>query len=412
MKTGCFAQVKKIEFDLSQVPVILYNKRKESDGRIFKMPLEIIRNDITKVKADVIVNSANPKPVIGHGVDSAIYDAAGKRRLLRERKKIGDISPGQCAATKAFRLDADYIIHTVGPVWQGGEHGEREAVKGCYRNSLDMALVLGAKSIAFPLISTGNYGFPKDEALSIAISEIGQFLFENEMDVYLVVYDKKSFMISEKLFRDVKSYIEDHMAQYAPRRLYSLSMPPEKESMSGRSSVQRNVFEDAFEEEAAFSEAPGFSEDADFNEDIDLNEEIEDYSVYDTGAVPEIGDADLDDIIKNRSETFQEMLFRIIDRKGFTDSYVYKKANMDRRLFSKIRSNVYYKPSKYTAVALAIALELNLDETKDLLLKAGIALSPSNVFDLIIEYCIIHKITDIFEVNSILYEYDQKLLGA
>lgn len=328
------------------------------------MSLEIIRNDITKVSADAIVNTANPEVAVGYGVDSAIYGAAGKDRLLAEREKIGPMRPGDAAYTPAFDLDAKYIIHTVGPVWQGGDAGEKEILATCYRKALGIAGELGCESVAFPLMSAGTYGFPKDAALKIAISEISDFLFNNEMEVFLVVYDKESFEVSGKAFNDIRSFIEEEDIR-EKQRLEKLQM----------------------RREMALEQASKM-----FCSEVVLN-------------------AGIDEMIDHKDQTFQEYLFRIIDRKGLDDKEVYKKANIDRKHFSKIKSNVDYNPTKKTAVAFAIALGLNLDETKDLLLKAGIALTRSNIFDIIIEYCITHNIRDIYEINCILFDYDQPTLG-
>ena len=322
------------------------------------MAFQIIRNNIIDVEADAIVNTANPLAAIGPGVDHAIYEAAGRDELLAERKKIGFMSPGEVAFTPAFELNADYIIHTVGPTWDGGDKGERETVAQCYRRSLELADELGCESIAFPLIATGNYGFPKDEALKIALSVISSFLLSHEMEVLLVVYDKESFEVSGKLFSDIKAYIEDEEAVYQPRR-------------------RRRLYAD----------------------------EADEYTLSTIGA-------GIDKKVLHLEKTFQEHLFTLIDRRGLKDPEVYKKANIDRKHFSKIRSNTAYQPSKMTAVALAIALELNLDQTRDLLMRAGLALSSSSVFDRIIEYCIENEVYDIYEINCILFEYDQPLLGA
>lgn len=397
------------------------------------MPLNIIRNDITRVSADAIVNTANPQVAFGAGVDQAIYEAAGADRLLAERAKIGPMRPGQAAATPAFALDAKYIIHTVGPAWQGGDCGEREAVASCYRESLKLADELHCESVAFPLISTGTYGFPKDEALKIAIGEISSFLFSHDMTVYMVVYSREAFVISSKAFSDIQCYIEDkdvlEHSYSAPRSAASESRRRRFANESAASESMRRRFANALlrrgaakklqREEDAFDiyEADVYEADV-FEADVSAAEEIE-YCQSESGYVPEASffagssfDGDLGDVLNRKTETFQQMLFRIIDRKGMTDPEVYKKANLDRKLFSKIRSSEDYLPKKKTVLALAIALELNMDETIDLLQRAGIALNPSSRFDLIVGYCIDHEIYNVFDINTYLFEYDQPLLGA
>lgn len=331
------------------------------------MALQIVRNNIINVEADAIVNTANPNVAVGQGVDYAIYKAAGWEKLLEARRTIGPMQPGQAAYTPAFGLNAKYIIHTVGPAWRGGSCGEREAVAECYRRSLAIAAGLGCESIAFPLIATGTYGFPKDEALKIAISEISSFLFENEMEVLLVVYDKESFEVSGKLFSDISVLWEEDDDEYE------------------------------LSEEISFDEMPMMAPRL--------------MGRRDTAAFPSAGSS-LEERLKHMDKTFQQYLFMLIDRRGLSDPEVYKKANIDRKHFSKIRSNIEYKPSKKTALALAVALELSLDETKDLLARAGLALSPSIVSDRIIEYCIESGNYDIYEINCILFKYDQPTLGA
>ena len=379
------------------------------------MPLEIIRNDITKVEADAIVNTANPEPIYGRGVDSAIYFAAGAEALLAERAKIGMMSPGTAAVTPAFNLSAKYIIHTVGPVWQGGDSGEAETVASCYRNALALAKENNCESIAFPLIATGTYGFPKDLALRIAISEISSFLFENDMTVYMVVYDKEAFVLSGKLFNDVTEYIKE--SEVIPREerdyLGTASYPADKRRRKQKESLASRREKDSRLDQTFFgslsnlaSVGGALKEEADSLEDLAL----EDLSTLEASVL--LDSSDVEERLKNKGATFQESLFRIIDKKGLKDSDVYKKANIDRRLFSKIKSNVDYKPSKPTALAFAIALELNLDETLDLLGRAGMTLSRSSEFDIIMEYCIDNHITNIIDINCILFEYDQPLLGA
>jgi len=384
------------------------------------MPLNIIRNDISKVSADAIVNTANPQVAIGYGVDQSIYEAAGAEKLLAERAKIGPMRPGQAAATPAFALDAKYIIHTVGPVWEGGGCGEREAVASCYKESLRIADELHCESVAFPLISTGTYGFPKDEALQIAIREISSFLFTHDMTVYMVVYDKKSFVISTKAFGDVQSYIEEQDVKPPASSYYSRRETTALDRRRRNVARQKNVHSSSVlsaggaagrdlarkREEALKQELLEelYAQEADESEDI-----VDAFSIPVEDSFVESA-ASLDEILDKESETFQQMLFRIIDRKGMSDPEVYKKANLDRKLFSKIRSNEHYVPSKRTALAFAVALELNLDETADLLRAAGLALSPSSRFDQIVGYCISRKIYDIIEINTYLFNYDEPLL--
>ena len=329
------------------------------------MPFEIVRNDIVNMKVDAIVNTANPRPIIGAGTDKAVHDKAGARLLLA-RKEIGNIAVGEAAITPAFDLDANYVIHTAGPIWRDGKSSEEALLASCFKNSLRLAKEKECESIAFPLISTGSYGFPKPLALQIAVREISSFLMENEMQVYLVVFEKQSFELSEKLFKSVSSYID---ANYVSDKM-NLEY--------GTSKVRRRNYEDMLLHESSYEIA---------------------------SKMP-----NLDGMLNNLDRGFSETLLDLIDRTGKKDSEIYKKANVDRKLFSKIRNNVNYKPSKATALAFAIALELSMDETDDLLARAGIALSQSNKFDVIVRYFIENKKYDIFELNSVLFEFDQPLI--
>lgn len=335
------------------------------------MPLEIIRNDITKVHVDAIVNAANSSLLGGGGVDGAIHQAAGSE-LLDECRTLGGCKVGQAKITKGYKLPAKYVIHTVGPVWHDGKSDEEKLLADCYRNALTLAKGYKLESIAFPLISSGAFGYPKDKALKIAISIIGDFLLSNEMTVFLVVYDKAAFALSEKLFSSIAQYIDDKYIEERPL------------DRSNRFE-ERHLLQEYYIEEPFLSpmEAP-------------LKKRKR----------------SLDDVVKHMDETFSQMLLRLIDEKGMTDAETYKKANIDRKLFSKIRNDIYYKPSKPTAIAFAIALSLNLDETKDLLLKAGFALSHSSKFDIIIEYFIEDGNYNIFEINEALFAFDQNLLGV
>ena len=304
------------------------------------MPLQIIRQDITKMKVDAIVNPSNPKLQPGGGIDAAIHKAAGKK-LMADCISLGGCPEGEARITKGYNLPGKYVIHTAGPVWIDGQCGEKETLESCYRECLKMALQYKLESIAFPLISSGLYGFPKDSVLKIAIQVISDFLFEHEMMVYLVVYDNKAYELSEKLFKDVTSYIDDNYVEEHSdffARTYSLPSV-------GRKSSRLSQPECCCIEKKT----------------------------------------DLDSLVMDLDESFSQMLLRKIDEKGMTDVECYKKANINRKLFSKIRSDVNYKPSKPTVIAFAISLELSLEETEDMLKKAGFALSHSNKFDVIIE---------------------------
>ncbi len=320
------------------------------------MPLRIIREDITRVRADAIVNSANPSPAFGRGTDMAIYTAAGAEQMLEERKKIGPIAPGQAAHTGAFALNARYVIHTVGPRWIDGAHGERETLGECYTASLALAESLKCESVAFPLISAGIYGFPGDEALSIAFSRISRFLLNSEMTVILAVLDRNAFELSGKVFTDLKDCIGE---KAAAARL-------EEEYGAGgmdRAAVRRS---------RADAPAPPLS---------------------------------LDEALSHGEESFTQRLFRLIDERGLDDVTVYKRANIDRKLFSGIRCKRNYHPKKKTVAALAIALELNMEEAADLYSRAGYAFSPNDRSDIIISYFISRRFYNIWEINAALFKY-------
>ena len=341
------------------------------------MPLKIIRNDITTVQCDAIVNAANSALIAGGGVDGAIHKAAGSG-LQAECSEIGGCKTGEAVITGAYNLPCKAVIHTVGPIWEGGDRGEEALLRSCYRNSLAIAKKKKFSSIAFPIISSGVYGYPKDRALKIAVDEITAFLLKNEMTVYLVVYDKSAFKISSKLFDDITAYIDDKYVdehiEYRSNRL----------NRNDINCIDRSVEQDTF---------------------------ICETRILPPASVPFEKAESLDDALENLDESFSEMLIRKIDEKGMTDPECYKKANVDRKLFSKIKSDKFYRPSKTTAIAFAIALELSLAETKDMLKKAGFALSHSNKFDVIIEYFISKKNYDIFEINEALFAFDQNLLG-
>ena len=341
------------------------------------MPFEIVRNDITHMRVDAIVNTANPRPVIGLGVDSMIHEKAGPR-LLVARQKIGSIDVGCAAMTPAFDLPAKYVIHTVGPVWDSGSYGEEQLLRSCYDASLKLALKHRCQSIAFPLISAGNYGFPKDKALQVAISAFSAFLLEHELQIYLVVFDRAAFKLSEKLFQRVASYIDENYVDTRITATYGAV------SESRHADVSRRQVRE-------LGSAPW---------------ELPSCAPMAAPKAPS-----LEDMLKQADAGFTETLLKLIDKSGKKDSEIYKKANISKQHFSKIRNNPNYKPTKPTAIALALALELNLDATKDLISRAGYALSNSSKFDLIIRYFIEQRNYNIVEINIALYEFDQPLLG-
>ena len=344
------------------------------------MPFEIVRNDITKMRVDAIVNSANPKPIIGLGTDSMIHEKAGPQ-LLQARQTIGNIGVGSSAITSAFGLDAKYVIHTVGPVWEDGNYGETQLLRSCYDSALNLALEHHCQSIAFPLISSGNYGFPKDKALQIAISAFSAFLLEHEMQIYLVVFDKTAFQLSEKLFHSVASYIDQHFVDAYEKTLYDVS---NKILQSRCRRRQRETDMEIFDRSICCEE------------------------MLPCSSAP----ISLEDHLAQLDAGFSETLLKLIDESGHKDSTIYKKALLSKQHFSKIRSNPNYRPTKQTAIALALALELNVAQTNDLIGRAGYTLTKSSKFDLIIQYFIEQKMYNVVEINTVLYKFDQSLLGA
>ena len=343
------------------------------------MPLEIVRNDITKMTVDAIVNAAKESLLGGGGVDGCIHRAAGPE-LLAECRTLSGCKTGDAKITKAYRLPCKYVIHTVGPVWNGGQYGEKEKLISCYRTSLALAKAHKCETVAFPLISSGIYGYPKDQALRVAMDTIGEFLMENDMTVYIVIFDRTAYQISGKLFADIAEYIDDHYVdEHTDSRRERLRRLNRLESKASK------VCEDAAPDFMAAPCAP---------------------------MARSVASGSLDDMLDELDAGFSETLLKLIDRTGKKDSEIYKKANVDRKLFSKIRNNPDYKPSKATAIAFAIALELDLEETRDFIARAGFALSRSSKFDVIIEYFIKQKNYDIFEINEALFAFDQSLLGA
>lgn len=346
------------------------------------MPLQIIRQDITKMRVDAIVNTTNEE-MLGHsGVDLAVHMAAGEG-LDAECRELAPLGLGQAKISSAYDLPCKHVIHTSGPVWRGGLLGEEIILRSCYVESLKLALEYKCRSVAFPLISSGVYGYPKDRVLKFAVRTITEFLFENELTVYICVFDRESYSFSQKLFSDIKEFIGEEDSYYRDDGLCgryeydSDALPPENRinlPKITRRTARRHASQAKSERSVAGK------------------------SLY--------------EYLEQKDQSFREMLFDLIDRSGMTDVECYKKANVDKRVFSKIKSNNDYRPSKQTAIAFAISLHLSLDETQALLATAGFTLSMSTVFDKIIRYFIQTENYDVFEINEALFEFDQKLLGS
>ena len=323
------------------------------------MSFKILRNNITKVRAEAIVNTANPMPAVGRGADTAVYEAAGWEKLLAARKEIGVIERGQSAWTPAFNLKkhgVKYIIHTIGVFYQDGNHGEKEILRSCYKTALKTAVELNCKSVAIPLLATGNYRFPKDLALQIAVDEISRFLLEHEVDVLLVVYDKESYKISERIFDDVEDFLFDNLDGYDLKAAGAVNLEP-----------------------VHYAEK-------------------------------EIAPIDVDAFIRSSKDklNFQNNLMQLIADRKLDNVTVYKKACIDKKFFSKIISNKDYVPKKHTVMALGLALELPLEEYVSFLASAGYAFMPSSKFDLIIKYCVMNQIYNLINVDVILDDHGEE----
>ena len=370
------------------------------------MPFEIVRNDIVNMQVDAIVNTANPQPVIGYGVDSGIHQKAGPQ-LLEARKKIGAIRVGDAAITPGFALSASYVIHAVGPVWQGGDYGEEGFLRRCYEKSLYLAHRQGCRSVAFPLMSAGNHGFPKDLALKIAMDAIRDFLMKQEMHVYLVVFSRDAFQLSEKLFHGISSFIDEHYIQEKNLQEYGAA-----DKCSVREQTQTAFLEEQMRRRR--EEARNWAEEC-CRSPLPPSRSC-------SGSPPAPKKASgfsfpkpkptLAELLTRTDAGFSETLLKLMDRTGKKDSEIYTRANVSRQHFSKIRKNPAYKPTKATAIAFAIALELDLEQTRDLIGRAGYALTNSSKFDVIIMYFIEQRNYNLYDINAALFEFDQMLLGA
>ncbi len=369
---------------------------------------------------DAIVNAANNTLLGGGGVDGMIHRAAGPE-LREECLGLHGCETGKAKLTRGYRLPCKYVIHTVGPIWQGGGYGERELLASCYRSSLELAAEHGCESVAFPLISAGVFGYPKAEALSVAVDTIRAFLRDHDMTVFLTVFGRNSYAISAELYADVKSFIDDrYVAEHTDAAVEDrrrnmlfvgmgafLSAAPAPDKSSAASDAARrkkpaSPFAARKKERGATASFAVCDEEAELC--LDAPAAMESASMAPA--------ARLEDLLGALDESFSQMLLRKIDEKGMTDAQCYKRANVDRKLFSKIRGDAGYRPSKSTALAFAVALELPLDETKELLGKAGYALSHSSKFDVIVEYFIGKRDYDIFAINETLFAFDQALLGS
>ena len=341
------------------------------------MPFLMVRNDITKVAADAIVNPANRNLLQGSGTSRAIYQAAGEQELTAACEAIGYCDLGKAVCTPAFRLPAKYIFHAVCPAWQGGLFGEAEQLAGAYHSALELAAEYQCESVAFPLLSSGNYGYPKEQAFRIAVDTITQYVMDHDLTVYLVLYDRHSLAVSRKLFTSVEEYIDDH---YVAQNDESYEFDRWR-----RESAERRR---RLEEEAA--------------------------PMLEAAAPPAAPMAarSLEHLMDNLGESFTTRLLRLIDERGLKDSTVYKQSNISRQHFSKIQCNRDYNPKKKTVLAFAVGLHLSEDETIDLLQSAGYAFSDGSKRDWIVRYCLEHKIYNLNQVNTLLFEYDQEQLGA
>lgn len=375
------------------------------------MPFQIVREDIVRLEVDAVVNAANEQLQRGGGVCGAIFAAAGAAELQAACDTIGHCNTGESVATPAFRLHAKHVIHTVGPIWRGGSNGEAAALHGCYRSALKLAHQLGDTSIAFPLISSGIYGYPKEQAIEIALHEIRGFLATHEMDVYLTIFDAASLRACLKRFDRIAEYIDDQYvygSPYAQRNRWG-QLPADVRSGMPRGATYEGMADDSAASDAmATPSAAPMAAPSAMPDDARLGSPARTAAPSTASRKQE---SVLKRLMKNLDASFSTTLMRMIDERGLKDSDVYKRANMSRQHFSKIRGNRHYKPKKQTVLALAVALRLSLDETRLLLERAGFALTHADERDVIVEYYITTNNYDIYEINLALYAFDQPLLG-
>lgn len=400
------------------------------------MPFKIVRNDITKMQTEAIVNTANEYPDVGTGCDHAVYEAAGREELLAYRKEhIGYVKQGEVFITPGFRLRAKYIIHAVSPLYTGGTAGEEALLRSCYRKSLALAAQTGIRSLAFPLISTGGFGYPKEEGMRIAVDEIHAFLLSHDMQIYLVVFDEKATRMGRSLYPDLEAYIDANYVEEKREREYDASYFSGREEQDGRrtplmnapAASQRvpeqekkpfwkNLRRKRGEQEqpapkATFSSAPGRPfEDAVVTAGSACKNAAAPDRVFEDAAADEDAriermERSLAERMEHIADSFPQYLLYLIGQKGMDNAEVYKRAIVDKKVFSKIKNNPAYHPQKLTALCLCVGAKLNMDETRDLLARAGYALSPSDKTDIIFSYFIENKIYDMVELDIQLEEH-------
>ncbi|MCQ2497225.1 MAG: macro domain-containing protein [Lachnospiraceae bacterium] len=389
------------------------------------MALKIVRNDICKMKTEAIVNTANQYLTIGAGCDSAIYKAAGEEKLLNYRREhIGEAEEGDVFVTPGFNLLAKYIFHAVSPAYHDGNHGEEEKLRACYRKCLELADKYMLKSIAFPLISTGSFGYPMEDGIRIAADEINAFMLSHNMDVYLVVFDTKSTLLGEKLYPKLEAYIDRNYVVKAQAEEYGAAyfnlLPgdatEDRAYSRGSAKTERRLRDNLPKFAAKMASmapsaymAPSPAEASVKEAGIDAERaEIKDKSTFcfeDNNEFDEKQESRLKERMKHLSDSFSEYLLYLIKSKGMDNVDVWHRGIVDKKVFSKIKNNADYHPKKLTAMCLCIGAKLNLDETKDLLARAGYALSPSDKTDIIFSFFIENEIYDMIELDIQLEEY-------
>lgn len=402
------------------------------------MPFKIVRNDITKMNTEAIVNTANDHVSIGTGCDSAAYKAAGYDELLKYREdNIGFVPEGDAFITPGFKLKAKYIIHAVSPLYMGGDQGEEEKLRSCYRKSLQIAKENGIKSISFPLISTGGFGYPKEEGMRIAVDEINAFLLSNEMDIFLVVFDTKATQLGEKIYPGLEAYIDHNYVKEAREEEYGDayfgSMRPSElgydRYLSNAQMIERRTRRNAEAQRREMADysnralpsvgAPSKISSPSFPDSIFKKEKAKKSLTEESLQAEELCECDeaaffdfeeqheskLEERMRHMSDTYSEYLMYLIQERHMENAEVWKRAIVDKKIFSKIKNNVNYHPNKLTALCLCVGAKLNLDESKDLLARAGYALSPCDKTDIIFSYFIENEIYDMIELDIQLEEH-------